>query len=185
MSSLAVEPFKFSKAYSYPPFWTIQRIIATRHDQFRKWTRLILSYCRHHRLWRLTLADALNTPLFHNSQLRRRLTMLEVREILDWMTSEEGTQRAKWIGKDGSNCSAWIYWRRPEEWGEVIAAWVEKTGQKNTVLTLYELIEGEATTSQDFYGMDQEILHEALQVLVKRGKAQVFGSGDQQGVKFF
>ena len=58
-------------------------------------------------------------------------------------------------------------------------------GQKNTVLTLYEISEGESTVSQDFHGMDPEILHRSLRVLVRRGKAQIFGSEDQQGVKFF
>ena len=79
---------------------------------------------------------------------------------------------------------------------------VEDTGQKNTVLTLYELTRGEGVRSQgitdrrfihwrelipskDFYGMDPELLQKALNVLVKRGKAQIFGGEDQQGVKFF
>jgi ESCRT-II complex subunit VPS25 len=37
----------------------------------------------------------------------------------------------------------------------------------------------------EFHGMDPEVLQRALNVLVKRGKAQVFGQEDQQGVKFF
>ena len=37
----------------------------------------------------------------------------------------------------------------------------------------------------EFHGLDPEILQKALAILVKRGKAQVFGQEDQQGVKFF
>ena len=37
----------------------------------------------------------------------------------------------------------------------------------------------------DFHGMDPELFNRSLAVLVRRGKAQVFGSEDQQGVKFF
>jgi len=33
--------------------------------------------------------------------------------------------------------------------------------------------------------MDPEVLQKSLNILVKRGKAQVFGTEDQQGVKFF
>ena len=59
--------------------------------------------------------------------------------------------RAEWIGtgkgEDGRN-TAWIWWRNPEEWAGAIADWVEETGQRNTVLTLYELTESEATLSQ-------------------------------------
>jgi hypothetical protein len=62
---------------------------------------------------------------------------------------------------------------------------VDETGQKNVVLTLYELTESEATISQEFHGMDPDLLQRAMGVLVKRGKAQVFGQEDEQGVKFF
>lgn len=37
----------------------------------------------------------------------------------------------------------------------------------------------------DFHGMDPELLQKALSILVKRGKAQIFGQEDGQGVKFF
>lgn len=103
------------------------------------------------------------------------------------MTRDEGGRRAEWIdgGLDAKGGTMWVYWKRPEEWAEVILGWVEETGQKGTVLTLYELVSGEMTVGQDFHGMDPELFHRSLAVLVKRGKAQVFGSEDQQGVKFF
>jgi ESCRT-II complex subunit VPS25 len=37
----------------------------------------------------------------------------------------------------------------------------------------------------EFHGLDQELLLKALNVLVKRGKAQIFGQEDSLGVKFF
>ncbi|MCJ1236510.1 hypothetical protein MMC14_004491 [Varicellaria rhodocarpa] len=179
------DTFTFPRDYTFPPFWSIQPTFATRQDQFQKWSSLIQAYCRQKRILRLMLVDALNTPLFHNAQLRKRLTLLEAREIVDWMTREEGDKRAEWIGKESERGSAWIYWKRPEEWAEAFSSWVEETAQKNTVLTLYELTEGEVTMSEEFHGMDPEILQKSLAVLVKRGKAQVFGSEDQKGVKFF
>ncbi|RDW66179.1 hypothetical protein BP6252_09814 [Coleophoma cylindrospora] len=100
--------------------------------------------------------------------------------MLDFMCKEG---RAEWIGAEKN--VAWIWWRSPEEWAAAIADWVDQTGQKNSVLTLYELTESEATISQEFHGMDPELLQKALSILVKRGKAQVFGQEDQQGVKFF
>ena len=114
--------------YKYPPFWTLQPTIATRKEQLNKWSSLILSYCRQNRIWRLTLVDALNTPLFHNAQLRKRLTLLEARDIVDWMTKEDGARRAEWIGKEDEKSSAWIYWRRPEEWADVLSTWVRDPG---------------------------------------------------------
>ena len=37
----------------------------------------------------------------------------------------------------------------------------------------------------EFHGMDPDVLQKSLAVLVKRGSAQVFGTEDHQGAKFF
>lgn len=71
--------------------------------------------------------------------------------IVEWMVSEEGGQRAEWVGDGSAHANrsiAWIYWRRPEEWAEVILEWIEETGQKGSVVTLYEITQGEATVGQ-------------------------------------
>lgn len=62
-----------------------------------------------------------------------------------------GGRRAEWVdatASGGNKSVAWIWWKRPEEWAGVLAEWVENTGQKGVVLTVYELIEGEGTVSQ-------------------------------------
>ena len=40
------------------------------------------------------------------------------------MTKGEGAERAEWIGREGEKSIAWMYWRRPEEWAEVLSDWV-------------------------------------------------------------
>lgn len=40
-------------------------------------------------------------------------------------------------------------------------------------------------TVAEFHGMDTNAMLKTLNVLVKRGKAQVFGAEGQEGVKFF
>ena len=42
-----------------------------------------------------------------------------------------------------------------------------------------------ADCEAEFHEMDPDVLQKALGVLVKRGKAQVFGTEGQEGVKFF
>jgi ESCRT-II complex subunit VPS25 len=198
--------FAFPPHYAFPPFFSLQLIPLTKSSQLQSWSSFILSYCRHHRLFSLTLVDALESPLFFNKQLNKRLSARDAREILDWMASKEGGERIEWIGAGKSREPAekcWIYWRRPEEWAGVVEAWIDATGQKNTVLTLYELTQGQATENQggfptcidlfvdmlisplEFHAMDAELFQKSMQVLIKRGKAQIFGQDDQQGIKFF
>ncbi|EAW10657.1 ESCRT-II subunit protein VPS25 [Aspergillus clavatus NRRL 1] len=191
MASSSTTPattFQFPPTYSFPPFFTPQPNSATRLSQLQKWSSLIQAWCRHHRTYRLSLIEAVESPLFHNAALRKRLGLSEARAVLDWMAKAEeeggGGRRAEWID-GGDKTAAWIWWRRPEEWAGIVADWVEATGQKNVVLTVYELLEGEATMSQEWHGMDTDVMLKSLNVLVKRGKAQVFGSEGQEGVKFF
>ncbi|KAI1504670.1 ESCRT-II complex, vps25 subunit [Biscogniauxia marginata] len=215
--------FEFPREYHFPPFFTRQTNLTTRHSQLEKWAALVLAYCRHHRIYRLALsyAGAPHEELFHNRRIGRRLSPADAREVFDHMRRDG---RAEYVvpggerggggglgglvggitgdrdrgedergggggaggggGGEGGDV-VWVYWKTPEEWAGLIEAWVEDTAQKNTVLTLYELTEGEGTRGTEFHGLDPEILQKALQVLVKRGKAQIFGQEDQRGVKFF
>ncbi|KAL4936654.1 hypothetical protein BDV06DRAFT_233237 [Aspergillus oleicola] len=198
----AKEPFPFPTLYKYPPFFSLQPNTTTLHHQFQQWSSLIQSWCRHHRIFKMSLIDSIDAPPFRNSELKKKLSLADARTVLDWMSrgdEEGGTtagagagagglggggRRAEWV--DGlAKTMVWIWWRRPEEWAALLAEWVDGTGQRNVVLTLYELLEGEATISQEWHGMDTEVMMRSLNVLVKQGKAQVFGSEGQEGVKFF
>ncbi|KAI1616667.1 WNK lysine deficient protein kinase [Exophiala viscosa] len=175
--------FVFPRSYNFPPFFSPQPNALTLQAQLKKWSLFLQRYCKHHHIFKLTIIEALDTPLFHNSTLKKRLSLKDAKAVIDYMASKEGDERAEWLGSEKSE--AWIWWRKPEEWATLIATWVEDTGQKGTVLTLYELVEGEATEKQEFHGLDMDVLRKSLNTLVKKGKAQVFGTGDQQGVKFF
>ena len=143
------------------------------------------------RIFRFSPIDAVDWPLFNNHSLRRRLALGDIREVLSFMASPEGDRRAEWVNSPSDKTATaeaaecWMYWRRPEEWAGLIEGWVEATGQTGTVLTLYELVEGDAARGQEWAGMDLELLQKSLQVLVKRGKAGIFGGDEQPGVKFF
>ncbi|KAI0100245.1 ESCRT-II complex subunit [Nemania sp. FL0031] len=192
--------FEFPREYHYPPFFTRQPNQNTRHSQQSKWASLVLSYCAHHKLYKLSLTSPTTAELFHNRRIDRRLSLADAREVLEFMRRDgraefilrsTGGGVAGWagVGGDGGGGEegdvAWIYWRTPDEWAALIEAWVDETAQKGTVLTLYELSQGEGTIGTEFHGLDLELLQKALQVLVKRNKAQIFGQEDQLGVKFF
>ncbi|KAI0434237.1 ESCRT-II complex subunit-domain-containing protein [Xylaria sp. FL1042] len=211
--------FQFPREYHFPPFFTRQPNLSTRHSQYSKWASLVLSYCAHHRLFKLSLTSPHAEDLFHNRRLDRRLSLADAREVLEFMRrdgrvefvapggsgnnssgsmnlSSRGLGSIGGIGGIGGDDSeggggggggdvVWVYWRTPEEWAALVEAWVDETAQKGTVLTLYELSQGEDTIGTEFHGLDLELLQKALQVLVKRNKAQIFGQEDQLGVKFF
>jgi ESCRT-II complex subunit VPS25 len=94
--------------------------------------------------------DTAASELFFNRKLNRRLNTADVRELIEFMRKDG---RAEYVGGGGATGGdvVWIYWRSPEEWAALLEAWVEETAQKGTVLTLYELTEGDATRGTGWY----------------------------------
>lgn len=148
---------------------------------------------------------------------------MKLKDAMEVLESMTGEGRLEWADKERT--TAVIYWRKPEEWANIIYEWVssthgdlvngladdddaqiDSTGQKNSVLTLYEISRGDLTTLQgenpanqvcaaemaclrtsaEFHGMEPTVLRKSLDILVKRGSAQVFGTtSEEMGVKFF
>ena len=181
--------FKFPAYSSFPPFYTIQPNLTTRARQLELWSDLITSYCGHHHIFRLSLSS-LPADLFSRADIKRSLKAADIRTVLDYMTRPENGPRAEWIPslsgvKTEQSSSCYVYWRTPAEWADAIYTWIDETGQKGAVLTVYELREGEAVQNQDWRDIDEALLRKCLNLLVKRGKAQIFGQQDNAGVKFF
>lgn len=122
LSFPSTPPFPFPpKHTSYPPFFSLQPTLLTRHAQLKTWSRIVQSYCRHYRLHKLVLSTALDSPLLHNQQLKKRMSGPHLRELVKFMVSEG---RAEWIGGEKDGGAFWVWWKRPEEWAEVLAGWV-------------------------------------------------------------
>jgi len=197
--------FTYPAHYSFPPFYTLQPNLTTRASQLTSWTTLILSYCAHHHIYRLNPSSS----IFTNSTLNRRLNPDDARIVLQHLASKG---RVEWIipittsskawggGGSGSHGQkqahlsdesnpgdgdAWIWWRTPEEWAGLVSGWVEETGQRGTVMTFYELLEGDATRNREFHGLPRDMLGIALQGLARRGKVGLLGEGEEGGVKFY
>lgn len=189
--------FQFPPHYTFPPFFTLQPNLTTLSRQLALWSSLIQSYCAYNRIFKLSLSSSANSPLFHNASLSRTLDVLSIRRVLDYMASADGDYRAEWVPTSSTKrsgtsnatgaekSSAWVYWRRPEEWADLIYNWVDGTGQKGSVLTVYELRESDAVQREEWIGMDEELFRRCLDALIRKGKAQVFGTDDGAGVKFF
>ncbi|ELW54714.1 Serine/threonine-protein kinase WNK4 [Tupaia chinensis] len=147
--------FEWPWQYRFPPFFTLQPNVDTRQKQLAAWCSLVLSFCRLHKQSSMTVMEAQESPLFNNVKLQRNL---------------------EWLDKNKS--SFLIMWRRPEEWGKLIYQWVSRSGQNNSVFTLYELTNGEDTEDEEFHGLDEATLLRALQALQQEHKAEIITISD-------
>ncbi|RDA93887.1 hypothetical protein CP533_4550, partial [Ophiocordyceps camponoti-saundersi (nom. inval.)] len=184
-TSSASHSFTFPREYYFPAFFTRQTNLTTHHAQLLKWSALVLGYARHHRLFRLHLSAAADSELFFNRRLDRRLTPADIRDLVDFMRKDGRAEYLAHSSKDPAPDVVLLYWRSLDDWADLVEAYVDDSAQKGAVLTLYELTDGDATRSTEIHGMDSEVLLKALNVLVKRGKAQIFGQEDSLGIKFF
>ncbi|KAI8077775.1 ESCRT-II complex subunit-domain-containing protein [Halteromyces radiatus] len=184
MSSTTSSSYQFPSIHDFPPFYTRQPTETTWQNQALQWSDLILKYARHYRIFTLNLNQATTpgaSPLFENTRIKRRLSLETLQEVIEFMV-QQGT--AKW----GDNkTEALLFWRKPDDWADLIAQWVIQSGLNNNIVTTYEIAHGELAEGQEFYEIDHNVLLLAIQVLVKRGVAQLFKGTDNEnmGVKFF
>ena len=172
--------FEWPWQYRFPPFFTLQPNVDTRQKQLAAWCSLVLSFCRLHKQSSMTVMEAQESPLFNNVKLQRKLPVESIQIVLEELRKKGNLE---WLDKNKS--SFLIMWRRPEEWGKLIYQWVSRSGQNNSVFTLYELTSGEDTEDEEFHGLDEATLLRALQALQQEHKAEIITVSDGRGVKFF
>ncbi|KAN0034880.1 hypothetical protein ACTFIV_001416 [Dictyostelium citrinum] len=185
--------FQFPPYYQKEPFFTIQPILNTRKKQFQMWQDLILQYCRHYKIYELDINESIksNSVLFNNEKINRKLSREALKSIIDdiidngfaeWVDSGSSKEKDK---NNNNNNRVLIMWRKPDEWASHIYKWVTDCGLLNTVLTVWEIQNGDDSKKQEFHQLNTTILMKALKVLEKQSKCQTFSQDENVGVKFF
>ncbi|PCH44517.1 ESCRT-II complex vps25 subunit, partial [Wolfiporia cocos MD-104 SS10] len=168
--------------HSAPPFFTQQPNPATQAVITGHWTKLILSYARHRGLFYLRLEDAENPSnpwdeVLRNERIHRRLRTSHLSYLLADMVSRN---MAIYDPPKQTHCVL-LYWRLPGEWAEVLHEWASSTGQLNTILTFYEIIE--PPVPSPLSGMPLTLLRKAISILAKTNRAQIITVSDGEGVR--
>lgn len=178
VSTMANKDSCFPEFYNFPPFFTIQPVLATREKQLALWRELILRFHTEQKIKTMLVHDC---PLWKNPIIDRQLQPDEIRLVMeDFCTHGHG----EWL--DGSNNSVRILWRKPEQLATDIYHWAETNGYIGAVVTVYELHSGEDVHGMSFQGADEDLLRRALAILEERGKCTLFkgDTSEDDGVKF-
>ncbi|CAL1714313.1 unnamed protein product [Somion occarium] len=175
--------FLLPSIHAAPPFFTQQPNPATQAIVTEQWSRLILSYARHRQLFTVRVEDAEVTggewdEILRNDRINRRLRSSHLAYILEQMAAKNQLV----YDPPKQSRSALLYWRTPEEWAEVLHEWASTTGQLNTILTFYEIIE--PPVPSPLSGIPMQILRKAIHILTKTNRAQIIAVADGEGVRF-
>ncbi|EXM09334.1 hypothetical protein FOIG_02195 [Fusarium odoratissimum NRRL 54006] len=159
MATTTESSFTFPREYHFPAFFTRQTNLTTLHAQRNKWSDLILAYARHNRIFRLSLSEAADSDLFVNRKLDRRLQFDDIRDVISYMHTDG---RVEYVGGKTTGDVVFLYWRKPEEWAELVENYVEETGQKGSVLTVYELVEGDGTKGNGNFSQTRQYVKDPM-----------------------
>eukprot|EP00055_Hartaetosiga_balthica_P014565 m.80528 g.80528 ORF g.80528 m.80528 type:complete len:178 (-) comp8623_c1_seq1:251-784(-) len=173
--------FEWPWQYRFPPFFTIQPQEETREKQLEAWKTLILHYGKEHGINRLVVTECPSMPLFNNKEINRHLDLDGVLTVLSFL---EKTGHIEW--KDASKTECALYWQSPIEWAQIIFKWACDVGQTDSILTIFELLEGDTGERAPFHGMDKFVFIKSLRQLEKERKAEILeGDEGPEGVKLF
>ncbi|PWN26179.1 ESCRT-II complex, vps25 subunit [Jaminaea rosea] len=182
--------------FSFPPFFTLQPNPATLKTQLTAWSSLVQSYCKSTRTFYLDADDAASHGrLWSNPAIGRSLDAQGRARVLLFLVEQgravwEGQGQGQEKGKTQQQAAkrALILWRRPDEWGRLIRDWIVATGQDKSIMTFFELTEGDLVEDQEFANLPPQLLRLALETLVAKGQAQIFSGSERgegmEGVKF-
>jgi len=144
----------------------------------------LLSYARHRRLFTLSTDDARKaTSEWHevltNERIKHSLSGQHLGALLEALV---GAQEAAYEPPKQTS-TVLLYWRKPEEWAEILHKWAVSTGQLNSILTFYEI--QNPPIPSDLSDIPIVLLKRAISILAKTNRAQIIESAEGGGVRFF
>ncbi|XP_066144069.1 vacuolar protein-sorting-associated protein 25 isoform X2 [Euwallacea fornicatus] len=146
--------------YNFPPFFTLQPHPETRSKQVQAWKALILDYCK-----------------------RCKLYLIDQDVIISLLGELQKLGHAAPVDKAKHRWE--IYWHTLEEWASIVYEYISSRGMQGSVVTFYELSQGEDVQGEEFYEIHHDVLIKVLQALEKDRKCELILSDEDQGVKFF
>ncbi|KAK8898871.1 Vacuolar protein-sorting-associated protein 25 [Tritrichomonas musculus] len=155
--------FKFPDYFDYPPFWTKQPNEEMFEKQVELWSSLICSFCKTINKSKIEINTVLDSPLFTNEKIKRRLSRETLMAILEKM---EKIGLVRFVSE---RTSAIIFWISIDDWAKKLLDYANKYG--NGPYTFYELVEGDSAPNRPFKGMDYETCAEVVNYLESQGKA--------------
>lgn len=74
-----------------------------------------------------------------------------LQELLTYMVKQG---KASWLhgaAPNNKSSAALIYWRKPEEWAQIIYKFVDRIGGIGSIYTVYDLIDGDDSLKEGNY----------------------------------
>jgi ESCRT-II complex subunit VPS25 len=197
-TAAAESKFTFPDHYNFPPFFTLQPVPETRTKQLNLWKDFVCAYVRHHRNFVIDVAGDASLPLFCNAALNRTLDADGRRAVLAYLVDEgyatwvgagatEAASSGSDVGGDASSGRVVATWLTFDTWASALFAYADDAAQLDSVFTIFELVAGNDTKTESFYGLDARVVLEACRRLECDGCCTIMdgSSPAETGVKLY
>ena len=131
------------------------------------WSDLLLSYCQQNKIWRISKSQFFNT-LGQNKSINRKLSPEAINIIFDFFVNRKHA-----IYATKSNDEIFVLWKSISEWEEFIYSAAVKHHRIESIETLEYIVNDDDNMTEEFYGMDKDLLVIILQGLEKVNKCMV------------
>lgn len=166
--------FQPNPFYEFPPFFTRQPNEDTWTTQRRLWAKVISQYCQEEGKWQVSQV----APVFNNPRIQRRLSIETIKEIFQYMCDEGEAERT-------GPSDIYVFKDKPVNLAYILSQWAQQSGNAGSVMTFYELTEGEYPGLDVFKNMDQFLLKKVSDMMVRKGEAAVMKEDNEiVGIKF-
>lgn len=156
------------KADAFETSYRLQPNAQTFSHQLGLWTSLFLSYCKFYRIFTIdvTAEDGGSRlgSLFWNQGIRSKaqrytapgMVLIDRANFVGRLQPSAIKQLVNHLLKEGlvapdppkqspTAATYLIYWRKPQEWAKLLLQYVEDNGLKGSIMTVYEITDGDMT----------------------------------------
>ena len=176
--------FKLPEIYHFPPLFTIQPVETTRIKQLESWCHIITEY---HKFHKKTILSINTFELFNNKKIQRSLNTNDRIVIMehiikkgygDWLNNNNNDNNNK------TQCM--IFYKTINEWVKIISDYARSYNLIGDVFTIYDLIQGDDASNEEFHGLDHRVFYRILAQMQKQNLCQVYDNSniEEVGVKF-
>ena len=165
--------------HNFPPFFTLQPVQSTRNKQITSWGEIIKNYTKSKNISTIDLS----CEIFKNNQINRSLSSNDIISIFKQLSNLEVVKFCQ--SALNSKDKVIVLWRPLSAWADLILEYA--VNNSLSIMTLFDIIGGDDTTGEPFYGQDEELIIGALLLLQEKGKCELmYNDADVvEGVKFF
>ncbi|KAH9245965.1 hypothetical protein BASA81_016506 [Batrachochytrium salamandrivorans] len=165
----------------FPPFYTLQPVLATREKQLALWRQVILASVPPSAA--TAVIDISLFAKFENAQISRKLDLESRRVVCESVIS---TGFGEWEDPTTRTLLR-VYSKTPEAIAAAVYEFANQAGLVGQeISTFYELHSGESVEGTELFGINPDLLLKALKTLESKGKLFLYPGTtlDEMGVKF-